>query len=151
AAGPEQIGSVHAEAIDPDNVLLWQMPLRRLDAEGVRDAVLEASGALDPSMGGPSVPTEARPGGLVCVDEKHLPTPTAKWRRSIYLFARRNYHLTVLSVFDAPLMTSNCTQRTQSVVPLQALTMMNNAFVWEQAESMARRVMRVLPGAAAAP
>jgi len=121
-----------------------------LDAEAIRDAMLAASGALDPSAGGPSVPLDARPDGLIVVEEKQLPTPTAKWRRSIYLFARRNYHLTLLSTFDAPLMTTNCTQRTQSVVPLQALTMMNNAFVWEQAEVMARRVERALPDAAAA-
>jgi hypothetical protein len=146
----EQPGAVRAEAIDPDNVLLWRMPLRRLDAEMVRDAILTASGALDPAAGGPSVPTEARPDGLVVVDEKQLPRPTAKWRRSVYLFARRNYHLTLLNVFDAPLMTGNCTQRTQSVVPLQALTLMNNAFVWEQAELMARRVARELPDAPAA-
>jgi hypothetical protein len=144
----EQAKAVRAEAIDPDNVLLWQMPLRRLDAEAIRDAILAASGALDPSAGGPSVPLDtARPDGLIVVDEKHLPTPTARWRRSIYLFARRNYHLTLLSVFDPPLMTTNCTQRTQSVVPLQALTMMNNAFVWEQAKLMAQRVARALPDA----
>ena len=143
----EQAKAARAEAIDPDNVLLWQMPLRRLDAEAVRDAILAASGAIDPSAGGPSVPLDARPDGLIVVDEKHLPRPTAKWRRSIYLFARRNYHLTLLSTFDAPRMTTNCTQRTQSVVPLQALTMMNNAFVWEQAGLMAQRLARALPDA----
>src|SRR5262249_39290830 len=42
-----------AQAIDPDNALMWQMPLRRLDAEAIRDAMLAASGALDASAGGP--------------------------------------------------------------------------------------------------
>jgi hypothetical protein len=139
--------AIRAEALDSDNLLLWQMPLRRLDAEAIRDAILAASGALDSSAGGPSVPIEARPDGLIVVDEKQLPTPTAKWRRSIYLFARRNYHLTLLSTFDTPRMATNCTQRTQSVVPLQALTMLNNALVWEQGRLIAQRVARALPDA----
>jgi hypothetical protein len=141
----EQSRGVSAEAIDPDNALLWQMPLRRLEGEALRDAILAVSGALDATAGGPSVPLDPRPDGMVVVDEKHLATPTAKWRRSVYLFARRNYHLSLFTIFDEPLLTNNCTQRTQSVVPSQALTMMNNVFVNEQAAMLAQRVARAVP------
>jgi hypothetical protein len=146
----EQAKGISAEAIDPDNILLWQMPLRRLEAEAVRDTILAASGALDVTVGGPSVLTDPRPDGTIVVDEKKLTRPTARWRRSVYLLARRNYHPSFLNVFDFPTMISNCTQRMQSVVPLQALTMMNNAFVWEQAALLAQRVERAAPEARAA-
>jgi cytochrome c553 len=138
----DQARGVALEALDPDNQLLGRMPLRRLEAEAVRDALLAASGALDRAEGGPPVPLEARADGMIVVDEKHLPAPTARWRRSLYILARRNYPLSLLGVFDEPVMTGNCTRRVNSAVPLQALTMMNNAFVWDQAERLAQRVAR---------
>ena len=134
-----------AESIDPANQLLWKMPLRRLEAEVIRDSVLAASGDLDGAIGGPPIPIEARPDGMVVIDEKQLPTPTARWRRSMYLLARRNYGPTMLTVFDAPVMASNCPRRSNSVVPLQALTMINSAFVWDQAQHFASRVIRSAP------
>jgi hypothetical protein len=145
----DQAKGVNPEALDPDNLLLWRMPLRRLEAEAVRDAILAISGALDATAGGPSIPLDPQPSGMVVVDEKHLRSPTDKWRRSVYLLARRNYHLSLLGVFDAPLMTTSCTRRVNSVVPLQALAMMNGAFTWEHAEKLARRVAREAHGPAA--
>src|SRR5205814_649161 len=65
---------------------------------------------------------------------------TAKNRRSLYLFARRNYNLTMLGVFDQPVMATNCTRRISSAVPLQSLTLLNDAFMLEQADRFARRV-----------
>jgi hypothetical protein len=64
------------------------------------------------------------------------------WRRSIYLLARRNYHPTLLGVFDQPNMTLNCTRRTSPAVVLQTLTMLNDAFVLEQAGFLAQRVVQ---------
>ncbi len=54
-------------AVDPDNRLLWRMPLRRLESEAVRDAMLAASGRLDRTLGGQPVPVEARPDGTFVV------------------------------------------------------------------------------------
>jgi hypothetical protein len=125
---------------DPGNTLLWRMRLRRLESEAVRDAVLAASGRLDRTVGGPPVPIEPLPDGTVVVPAKGLPTPTAACRRSLYLFARRNYNLTLLGVFDQPVMATNCTRRVQSAVPLQSLTLLNDAVMLEQAESFAARV-----------
>jgi hypothetical protein len=130
-------------AVDPDNQLLWHFRLRRLDSEVIRDAILAVSGKLDRTMGGPPVPQEARPDGLVVVSEKGIASPAAKHRRSVYLVTRRKYPLTVLRVFDQPTVATNCTRRDASAVPLQSLTMLNDPFVQEQAEHFAARVARV--------
>jgi hypothetical protein len=129
-----------AAAVDPGNQLLWRMRLRRLESEAVRDAVLAVSGRLDRAAGGPPVPIEPHPDGMVVVPDQGLPTPTARWRRSLYLFARRNYNLTLLNVFDQPVMATNCTRRVHSAVPLQSLTLLNDGFLLEQADRFAARV-----------
>jgi hypothetical protein len=126
-----------AMQVDPDNRLLWRMPLKRLESEIIRDCILAASGCLDPSAGGPPVMTEWRPDGLVVVAEKQLATPSARWRRSVYLLARRAFQLSELTVFDQPVVATNCPERAASAVPLQSLTMMNGAWLWDQAERMA--------------
>jgi hypothetical protein len=127
-------------AIDPGNQLLWRMRLRRLESEAVRDAVLAVSGKLDGTLGGAPVPIEPQPDGMVIIPAKGLPTPTAAWQRSLYLFARRNYSVTLLNVFDQPVMATNCTRRIHSAVPLQSLTLLNDAFMLEQARFFADRV-----------
>jgi hypothetical protein len=116
------------------------MRLRRVESEVVRDAVLALSGRLDRTLGGPPVPIQPHPDGLVVVSDKGLASPTAPWRRSIYLMARRNYNLTLLSVFDQPVMATNCTRRIASAVPLQSLTLLNDAFMLAQADHFAARV-----------
>jgi hypothetical protein len=128
-----------ADAVDPGNQLLGRMRLRRLESEAVRDAVLAVSGKLDDTMGGPPVPIEPQPDGMVVIPAQGLPTPTAQWRRSLYLFARRNYNLTLLNVFDQPVMATNCTRRVHSAVPLQSLTLLNDALMLEQADHFAAR------------
>jgi hypothetical protein len=127
------------QSIDPGNQLLWRMRLRRLESEIIRDAVLTASGTLDCTQGGPPVPIEPHDDGLVVVQAKGMP-PTALCRRSLYLFARRNYNMTLLNVFDQPVMATNCTRRIVSAVPLQSLTLLNDAFMLEQADHFAARV-----------
>jgi hypothetical protein len=140
APPPVAAGRPDPEAIDPGDQFLWRMRLRRLESEAVRDAVLAVSGRLDRSVGGPPVPIEPKPDGLVVVSENGLPTPTSASRRSLYLFARRNYNLTLLSVFDQPVMATNCTRRIPSAVPLQSLTLLNDAIMLEQADRFAARV-----------
>lgn len=127
-------------ALDPGNQLLWRMRLRRLESEAVRDAILTVSSKLDRTQGGPPIPIQVRKDGMVVVADKGLPSPTAPYRRSLYLLNRRNYQLSLLRVFDQPQVASNCTRRTQSTVPLQSLTLMNDAFLFEQADHLAQRV-----------
>jgi hypothetical protein len=127
--------------VDPGNQLLWRMPLRRLESENVRDAILMISGKLNESVGGPPIPLEYQNDGMVKVAEKdENKAPVDPFRRSLYLFSRRNYNLTMLSVFDQPVMNGNCTRRVSSSVVLQSLTMMNDGFILQQSEELAQRL-----------
>jgi hypothetical protein len=136
------------QKVDPGNRLLWRMPLRRLEAEAIRDSVLAVSGRLDTTMGGPPVLLHARPDGMVVIAEKE--PPSARSRRSVYLLSRRAYNLSLLTVFDQPLMAINCPSRDVSAVPAQSLTMKNDAFVAEQARHFAQRVASTASGDQAA-
>jgi hypothetical protein len=115
------------------------MRLRRLEAEAIRDAILAAAGRMSRALGGPPVPVEPRPDGTFVVSDK-LPSPADRYRRSLYLLSRRNYHPTLLGVFDQPNLTAACSRRQTSAVVLQSLTMLNDPFVQEQAEAMARQI-----------
>ena len=124
--------------LDPANSLLWRMPLRRLESEAIRDQMLAVSGQLHPTIGGAPVTMDYRPDGLVTVSAKE--PPANKNRRSLYLFQRRNFNDTLLSVFDEPVMATNCVRRNQSAVVLQSLALLNDQTVLEQASAFAARV-----------
>ncbi len=126
-----------ARAMDPDNRLLWRMNLRRLEAEALRDSVIAVSGKLDNTVGGPAIPLEMQADGLQVVSSKE--GDAGRWRRSIYLAARRTYPVSFLGVFDYPIIDVSCARRVPSATPLQSLTMMNDPFVWEAARHMAAR------------
>ena len=126
--------------VDPANRLLWRMRLRQLESEIVRDSILSASGKLDTTMGGPALMLELTTDGRFVIKEEGLPTPTAKFRRSIYILARRNYHHSMLAVFDQPILSTNCMVREPSAVVLQSLAMLNDEFVIEQARLIAERI-----------
>jgi len=127
-------------SIDPSNRLLWRMHMRRLEAEIVRDTILAVSGKLDNTAGGPPVMLKFLPDGKIVVDDSKLATATAKWRRSVYLLFRRAYNLSMLSIFDQPLISTSCARRDTSAVPLQSLTMLNDDFVNEHAGYFADRL-----------
>lgn len=131
--------------VDPGNRLLWRMRLRRLDSEYVRDAILAASGKLHRSLGGPPLLLENRPDGMVILHEASLPSPQSKFRRSLYVLARRNYHLTVLAEFDQPALPTNCTCRSNSAVVSQSLAQLNDRFMFEQSGYMAERILARVP------
>lgn len=135
-------GRTEASFSDPENRLLWRMNLKRLEAEVVRDSILAVSGKLDTTAGGPPVMLKFQSDGKIVVDASQLSTPTSKWRRSIYLLARRAYNLSMLSVFDQPLISTSCSRRDTSAVPLQSLTMMNDEFVAKHAEYFAQRLLQ---------
>jgi hypothetical protein len=130
--------SAEALRVDPDDRLLSWYPLRRLDAEALRDGLLAVSGELDGRMGGPYVPTRRRSDGRVDVDEQQ----NGARRRAVYLQQRRTQVATLLELFDAPAMASNCSARTTSTVPLQSLTMLNAEFVRARARAFAGRLER---------
>ncbi len=133
-------------ARDPDNRLWWRFPLRRLEAEVIRDAMLSVAGQLDRTPHGPAVPTRQTPIGEVIVEEQ---SPGA-WRRSVYLQQRRSQIPSFLKVFDAPAVATICTTRPSSTVPLQSLALLNSDFALARAEAFARRLLAETNGSTAA-
>jgi Protein of unknown function (DUF1553) len=126
------------DAIDPDDRLLSRFPTRRLDAEAVRDAMLLISGELDRRAGGPLVPSQRTPEGVVVVPE----SSDGALRRSVYMQQRRTQVVTFLQLFDAPAIVSTCGKRSPSTVPLQSLALLNSEFARMRAKSLARRLIR---------
>ncbi len=127
--------------VDPDNLLLGRFPLRRLDAEALRDAMLAVSGELDRRPAGPYVPTQRTAEGNVEVDEKNA----GARRRSVYLQQRRTQVATFLELFDTPSIAVTCSARNSSTVPLQALALLNADFSRLRAAAFARRLAAEAP------
>jgi hypothetical protein len=143
--GGEKEGVAAASKVDPENRLLWRQRLRRLEAEALRDAVLAVAGNLNPEMFGPPVLMQRQRDGEVTT-----PADASGNRRSIYLQVRRSQPLTLLQVFDQPVMETNCTHRPVSTVSSQALTLLNSDFMVRQAEAFAARVAKENPADAGA-
>jgi hypothetical protein len=135
-----------AARIDPDDRYLWRYPLRRLDAEALRDTALAVSGRLDRKIGGPYVPTKRTGDGEIVAE----PGSAGGHRRSIYLYQRRTQVLSMLGVFDSPSIVFNCVKRVPSTVPLQSLGLLNSQFAIDCAQSLAERLGREAPGDAMA-
>jgi hypothetical protein len=133
---------------DAENRLLHHMPLRRLDAECLRDGMLAVAGNLDQRLYGPSVKLHLTP----YMDGHDLPKTSGPLdgdgRRSIYLEVRRNHLTPLLAVFNYPRPLNAAGLRYQAVVPAQALSMMNNPFVVQQAKVWGSR-QAAAPGTAA--
>ena len=124
------------EEKDPGNQLLSRYPLRRLDADAIRDMILKVAGRLDRTQYGSAVELEVRGDGEViekCGDQG--------CRRSIYILQRRSTPLTMLQAFDAPQLTPNCLKRAESTVSSQALQLWNSGMLRENARFFAGRVM----------
>ena len=134
------VGREEARAKDPENRLLSHMPVRRLEAEAVRDAVLAITGTLDRTHYGPPVP----PHISEYQDGRGKPRSgrlDGEGRRSVYIGVRRNFISPMLLAFDYPLSVTTIGERTTSTVPSQALTLMNNEFVLRQCEKWADRLL----------
>jgi hypothetical protein len=132
-----------ADAIDPDNRLLHRMPIRRLEAEPIRDAILAVSGQLDGRMFGPSVAVHLTPFMEGRGRPGHSGPLDGEGRRSLYLAIRRNFLAPMMLAFDAPIPFNAVGRRNVSNVPAQALILMNDPLVVEQAGRWADRVLAV--------
>lgn len=131
--------------MDPSNRLLSHFPVRRLEAEAIRDSLLAVSGALDPSVGGPGVP----PHISEYQDGRGKPASgplDGLGRRSVYLQVRRNFLPPLFLAFDYPLPISTEGRRGVSAVASQALLMLNNEFVNGQARLWAERTLQAHEG-----
>lgn len=129
-----------AERADPENVLLHRAPVRRLQGEIIRDAMLALSGRLDRKMFGKSVPIHlnALQGGRGRPRSGPL---DGAGRRSIYLSVRRNFLSSMFLAFDYPIPFSSRGRRDVTNVPAQALVLMNNPFIVQQAGLWAEQVL----------
>ncbi len=134
-------GTVEAIAADPEDRLWNHMPRRRLEAECIRDAVLAVSGRLDPTMYGPGIAPHLTPFMSGRGRPKESGPLDGAGRRSIYLNVRRNFLSPLLLAFDYPTPFTTIGRRSVSNVPAQALVMLNNPFVAEQAELWAKRIL----------
>jgi hypothetical protein len=132
------------EQIDGNNLLWSYRPPVRLEAEAIRDAILAASGTLNREMGGPGVRpwihSDAIATGSTVKWPKDVVDGPATWRRTVYIFQRRSVLLPTLETFDLPNATQSCTRRNRTTTPTQALAMLNNPFIRDQAKHFAARL-----------
>jgi len=139
------LGEGRAVREDPDNLWLGHFPRRRLEGEEIRDAMLACAGKLNPEpFGKPVVPPLGRDEltGLFDAKEKWPVTKDAAehTRRSIYLLVRRTFTYPMFAPFDPPELMTSCARRMQTIVPTQALTLLNSPLAREQSAAFARRV-----------
>ena len=145
-----QQSSLHPEhakfaEVDAANRLWWRAERRRLDAEQLRDAILQCSGRLDERMGGPSfmaeISSEALEGLSMKSGAYQASPPDDTRRRSIYMFAKRSLAVPMMTVFDSCDTTAPTGRRDVSTVAPQALTLLNNSWVHSESRAMAERVI----------
>ncbi|QDU29393.1 Planctomycete cytochrome C [Anatilimnocola aggregata] len=128
---------------DAGNVYLWRMNRRKLEAEALRDAVLQVSGKLDPKMGGPSFQD-------FVIDQPahsphyeyhlHDPSDPKSHRRSIYRFIVRSQPQPFMTTLDCADPSMRVDKRNESISPLQALALLNNGFMVTMGQHFAARI-----------
>ncbi len=132
-----------AFAIDADNRLYWRMPLKRMDAEMIRDSVLFHAGNLDlQTSGGPSFALHKKGDAGSYIYKALSHDGPSVWRRAVYRFSVRGGERIMMDSFDCPDPAVATPQRSVSNTPVQALTLLNNDFVLSQSGAIARRVER---------
>jgi hypothetical protein len=132
-----------AEA-DPENRLLARGPRVRLEAEVLRDAVLSVAGLLSLKMNGPSVfppqlPSITTEGAYGALNWKPSEGED-RYRRSLYTFSKRTTPFAMFSTFDAPSGEACVPRRDSTNTPLQALTLLNDAMLYEAAEALGKQL-----------
>jgi hypothetical protein len=146
---------------DPENQFFWRQNLRRLDAETVRDVLLQTSGLLQEKSGGrpvwPPVPQElleAQPAILEALEGKDdgrrqgwYADPVEQTDvRSLYLVRKRCLPIPFLQVFDLPDTTSSCARRDETVVAPQAIMLLNSPETARCCAAFAERVRAACGG-----
>ncbi|MEC9096313.1 MAG: PSD1 and planctomycete cytochrome C domain-containing protein [Planctomycetota bacterium] len=130
-----------ADQVDSGNQLYSHFPVKRLDAEAIRDSILAVSGKLDTtSFGAPDMVDKDTSGQVIINGEVQ--------RRSVYLQMKRTEPVALLKAFDAPAMEINCTKRDNSTVATQSLMLMNSDFILRYADFFAARLNQEAQGKA---
>jgi cytochrome c553 len=133
--------------VDADNRLLWHFPRRRLEGEAIRDAMLACAGALNTKPFGPPVVPPLGKEELTGLFDAKGKWPVTKdasehTRRSVYLLVRRTFVYPLFAAFDPPELMTSCPGRARTVVPTQALTLLNSPVADRQSSAFARRLLR---------
>ena len=140
------------DRIDPENVLLARMNIRRLEAESIRDSILSIAGSMNSKIGGASENVTLDPEGKVVLGKRKIKdglkagvdsSSVNGSRRSIYIEVQRDLPLNMLATFDQPRMNPNCSLRRHSTVSTQALWFMNDNEIIEQSEKLAKSLMQI--------
>ena len=120
--------------VDAGSALLWRFPPKRVEAEVIRDSILLASGSLDRTIGGRSyrIHNVKKTYAQWEVLDNHGPET---WRRMLYQERMRRVDDGIFTAFDFPDCGQIRAKRPVSTTPLQALNLMNSAFVVEQANA----------------
>lgn len=130
---------------DPGNVHHWRMNLRRLEAETIRDRILQISGQLNHKRGGPSF-YPALNGEVVAGASK--PGRGWRWsneedqkRKSVYAFVKRTMVYPFFELFDYANTEGSLGTRPQTTVAPQALLMLNSELITESASLISKRAL----------
>ena len=130
-----------ADEADPNNRLWHRTNIRRLEGEAIRDAILVVSGRLDGKLFGPGVPVHITP----FMQGRGKPGDSGPLdgagRRSLYTEVRRNFLPPMMLAFDTPIPFNTVGRRNTSNVPAQALILMNDPFVVEQAQLWGKQLL----------
>jgi len=143
-------GNAAYAQVDAENQYLWRMNRVRLEAESVRDSILQVTGKLDLTMGGPPVKQffydDPNVGVTPVIDYARFDVDNpASFRLSIYRYVFRTVTDPLMDSLDCPDASQLSPVRNTSVTALQALTMWNNRFVVRQAEHFADRLGKASP------
>jgi hypothetical protein len=136
-------------SIDPSNRYLARFERRRLSGEEIRDAMFRASESLNFARGGPGVmpplPSELK---QTLLKDQWMVSPSEAdhYRRSVYVFARRNLRYPVFEVFDRPDGNASCPDRNRSTTALQSLHLLNSETSLNAARRLAGYVLIRAPG-----
>ena len=134
--------------IDPENKLFWRKEPRRLEGEIIRDSIMNTAGTLNRKMFGPSVKPWVSKDAINTGSTNKWPVNVKDgpdtWRRSIYVFMRRSMRVPFFEVFDVPDGMQSRGVRELTTVPTQALMLMNNQFVRDQASQFANRIRKAV-------
>ena len=136
-------------ARDPENHWLSHFPRHRLEGETLRDAALFVAGRLDPQAGGPSIFPELPPGMETRGGWPVSASVSARDRRSVYVFVRRNTRYPLFESFDMPDTHESCPRRNVTTSPVQALMLLNSPITHDWARSLATRVLQTAGAAEA--
>jgi len=133
-------------AKDPQDKLLAVFPRQRLDAEEIRDSLLQAAGLLDETLGGPPVyppqPLLANQAGQNENTWKTSENPRDQNRRSVYVFVKRNNPYPLLDTFDWANPQVVHGKREVTTTAPQALALINSDLVFGWSQVLAGRVIR---------